>query len=57
MAVIATIRAGPRSTDLDSLDKAIESQPIWTELRDPVRTIHLQRQVVIAQASGPPNTT
>ncbi len=32
-----TIRTGPRSTELDGLDEAIESHPIWTELRGPVR--------------------
>jgi len=36
MAVTTTIRTGPRSTDLDGLDKAIESHPVWTELRGPV---------------------
>jgi hypothetical protein len=36
MAVTTTIRTGPRSTELDGIDKAIESHPIWTELRGPV---------------------
>jgi len=36
MRVTTTIRPGPRSTDLDRLDKEIESHPIWTELRGPV---------------------
>jgi hypothetical protein len=35
MAVPTTIRTGPRSTELDGLDKAIDSHPIWTELRGP----------------------
>lgn len=36
MAVTTTIAPGPRSTQLDGLTEAIESHPIWTELRGPV---------------------
>jgi hypothetical protein len=36
MAVPTTICPGPTSTELDDLDKAIESHPIWTELRGPL---------------------
>jgi hypothetical protein len=39
MAVPTTIRTGPRSTELDGLDKAIDSHPIWTELRGPDSTL------------------
>ena len=37
MAVTTTISPGPRSTELAGLDEAIESHPIWTELRGPVK--------------------
>jgi hypothetical protein len=33
MRVTTTISPGPRSTDLERLEKEIESHPIWTELR------------------------
>ncbi len=36
MAVPTTTLAGPRSAELEDLDKAIESYPIWTELRGPL---------------------
>jgi hypothetical protein len=39
MAVPTTTCPGPTSTELDDLDKAIESHPIWTELRGPVSNI------------------
>jgi hypothetical protein len=42
--VPTTIRTGPRSTELDGLDKAIDSHPIWTELRGPDTSRRIERR-------------
>jgi hypothetical protein len=39
MRVPTTISPGPTSTDLKRLDQEIESHPIWTELRGPVKAL------------------